>query len=88
MAEARRDEIEELRARVSSLEEKLGKLTNLVEGIEKKLSELGEVRKWLERGLNRRFMHEFKEECVHLDKEGYCTLWYWKTRRGVGYEGW
>ncbi|MEM4546522.1 MAG: hypothetical protein QW328_07175 [Nitrososphaerota archaeon] len=64
--EAHKDEIQTLKSRVESVEKRLN-------GIEETLI-------WLESGLNRRFRKdEEMVQCVHMDKEGYCRGWFWKS---------
>jgi len=62
--------LEELKARVEFIEEFLKRF----EGLEREISE----------SLNRRFREDLGYTCKHMDKDGYCTFWYWyKKEEGL-----
>jgi len=77
--EAHRDEIQELRERVEDVAKSIGRLESKLKSVDSKLAEVGGVLEWLERSLDRRFREDSSEVCTHMDRDGYCVYWTWKS---------
>ena len=83
VAKGQKEPPQRLEDRISRLEERVQRLegyAKTLEEVSSRLAELEEVKGWLEMSLRRRFRRGEGEACVHMDKDGYCRLWYWKSR--------
>jgi len=66
--------LEELRARIESIERELGKLG----GLEGRVKELEGTAREIYTSLSLRFLRRY--QCKYIDRDGYCTEWEWRER--------
>jgi len=78
-------EASKLRKEVKGLNRRLGELEESVEGIANSVADLEESVAWIRRSAERR-LREDHNGCRWLNKDGYCTLWYWHRDERV--RGW
>jgi predicted transcriptional regulator len=87
--------VSELNAKLGELEHRLSQLKPLediskvvhdlrgdVDSLSTRILELEDDMDWVRRSVSRRL--EGRRECMYIDRDGYCTLWYW----GGKVEGW
>jgi len=71
--------LEELANELSKLREEVEGLGQRLEGLASSVRELAESVGWIRMSAERR-LREDHNGCSWLDREGYCTLWYWYER--------
>jgi predicted transcriptional regulator len=87
--------VSELNAKLGELEHRLSQLKPLediskvihdlrgdVDSLSTHILELEDAMDWIRRSVSRRL--KGRSECMYIDKDGYCTMWYW----GSKVEGW
>jgi len=68
--------LEDLANEVSKLREEVKSLNRRFKELEDSVEELADSVGWIRRSAERR-LREDHNGCKWLDKDGYCTLWYW-----------